>query len=82
VKKTLRDVVLKRLWLRDTWAIAFLIGFIVCNYPFLSVFNKPELVLGLPLLYLYLQLGWLLFLLMAYVFSRAQERRQDEERRS
>ncbi|UFS69678.1 hypothetical protein LPW11_17500 [Geomonas sp. RF6] len=80
--KRLKEMVLKRLWLRDTWVIAFLLGFLVLNYPFLGVFNKPALVIGIPLLYLYLQLGWLAFLFMAYFFSRAQERKHDDERRT
>lgn len=81
-KTPLRETVLHRLWLRDTWVVAFLLGFLVMNYPFLMVFNKPVLVRGVPLLYLYLELGWLAFLLMAYLFSRAQERQKDDERRS
>ncbi len=36
----------------------FLLGFFLFNYPVLAVFNHARLVLGVPLLYLYLFLAW------------------------
>lgn len=36
----------------------FLLGLLLFNYPLLAAFNTPRLVLGLPLLYLYLFAAW------------------------
>ena len=35
-----------------------LAGILALNYPLLELFNEPRLVLGIPLLYLYLFLVW------------------------
>lgn len=42
----------------DRLVALFLLGFVLFNYPFLAVFNHARLVLGVPLLYLYLFLAW------------------------
>jgi hypothetical protein len=43
----------------------FLIGAIGFSPPVLTLFNKPVLVAGIPLLYLYLFALWLLLVLLA-----------------
>ena len=43
----------------------FLIGAIGFSPPVLTLFNKPVLVAGIPLLYLYLFLLWLLLVVLA-----------------
>ena len=43
----------------------FLIGGIGFSPPVLTLFNKPVLVAGIPLLYLYLFLLWLLLVVLA-----------------
>ena len=43
----------------------FLLGFFLFNYPFLAVFNHARLVLGIPLLYLYLFLAWAALIALA-----------------
>jgi hypothetical protein len=45
----------------------FLLGFFLFNYPFLAVFNHPRLVLGVPLLYLYLFAAWGVLIALAAV---------------
>jgi hypothetical protein len=45
----------------------FLLGFFLFNYPFLAVFNRPRLVLGVPLLYLYLFAAWGVLIALAAV---------------
>lgn len=48
-----------------------LIGLIAINYPILSLFNKAVLWFGIPVLYLYLFVFWLLFIgLTAAVMER------------
>ena len=44
-----------------------LLFIVVTNFPFLEIFNKPVLVAGIPLLYLYLFLIWGFFIVLLYV---------------
>lgn len=53
-----RHSLLQRLQLRESWAILFILGVILVNFPFLHIFNKPLTVFGIPLLFLYLFSGW------------------------
>jgi hypothetical protein len=66
-----RDKADSRLKLKDTWVICFVLGLIMMNYPFLSIFNKAALSFDIPLLYLYLLVGWLFSIIIVYLFSRA-----------
>ena len=38
------------------------IGILFVNYPLLSLFSRGEPVLGIPMTYLYLFVGWTLFI--------------------
>ncbi|MHB8767171.1 MAG: hypothetical protein ACYDA8_22910 [Deferrisomatales bacterium] len=44
--------------LRQGWVIAFLLGAMMINFPFLQICNRPAFLFGVPLLYLYLFVGW------------------------
>lgn len=81
MKKGLKEVVFKRLKLKDTWVICFILGLIMMNYPFISIFNKPTLPFGIPLLYLYLLVGWVFSIFIVYLFSRAARHDSDTGRR-
>ena len=49
-----------------------LLGFLLFNYPLLSVFSADTTVLGIPLLYAYLFASWgVLIALMALVLRRS-----------
>lgn len=73
-----RGGISRRLKLKDTWAICFVLGLVMMNYPFISIFNKPDsFPLGVPLLYLYLMAGWLVSIFIIYLFSRAAARDAD-----
>jgi len=49
----------------------FLFGFVMLNYPILSLLNRKVFVFGLPLLYIYIFGIWgLLILLSAWVTMR------------
>ena len=55
-------------------AAVFLLGCALFNYPLLSLFNKPEKILDVPLLYIYIFGAWALLIgLMAYVIERRRE---------
>jgi hypothetical protein len=52
----------------------FLLGALLFTPPWLGVFDRPRLVAGIPLLYLYLFVAWgLLILLMALVTETAED---------
>lgn len=49
----------------------FLLGCVLLNYPVLILFNRPESMHGVPLLYLYIFGVWALLIgLMAFVIER------------
>lgn len=52
----------------------FLAGCLLFNYPVLSLFDRPAVFLGLPLLFVYLFAAWFgLIALMAWVIERRSE---------
>lgn len=55
--------------LREVWILCFLLGCIMLNYPFIHIFNKAETFLGIPILVLYLLVGWPLSILVIWFFS-------------
>jgi hypothetical protein len=69
--KRLRIKLRRRLQLRESWILFFIIGFILINFPFLHIFNKPETIFGIPLLLLYFFIGWLVSIFIIFLFSLA-----------
>jgi len=71
----------RKLPLKDAWAIWFLLGIVMLNYPFLHIFNKNVLILGFPLSILYFFIGWPVSIFVIYLFSvylgRASEESPD-----
>lgn len=57
------------LHLREAWVICFVLGLVMLNFPFLHIFNKDTQVFGIPLLILYLMVGWPLSIMVIYLFS-------------
>ena len=55
--------------LKDAWAIWFMLGVVMLNYPFLHIFNKNVLIFGYPLTFLYFFIGWPLSIFVVYLFS-------------
>jgi hypothetical protein len=69
---TLIQKLLKRLRVKEAWVIFFILGIIMMNYPFINIFHKPRvLVAGMPVLFLYLYFGWLISIIVIYVFIKA-----------
>ncbi|MFA7292884.1 MAG: hypothetical protein WC023_11635 [Rhodocyclaceae bacterium] len=53
----------------------FLVGFVLFNYPVLSLFDRAATLFGVPLVFAYLFLVWAgLILLMAWVVERRSDR--------
>ena len=68
---------------RGIWLFFSALFVTLFTYPLLQVFNRATLVFGVPLLVLYLLLGWLLFIGVIYRFTRRLGNRpptQDAER--
>ena len=71
MRPSLLPGLLAKLRLRESWIIFFILGLVMLNYPFIHIFSKPRTVLNIPLLYLYLQLGWLASILVVLLFRKA-----------
>lgn len=48
----------------------FLLGFLLFNFPILSLFNLKIMVLGIPLLYLYIFSVWLIIVALIYLITK------------
>jgi hypothetical protein len=53
--------------------VALSVGLLLLTYPLLNLPNMPVLVLGVPLLYLYLFAVWLAGIGVAWLLSRNEE---------
>ncbi|MSM38111.1 MAG: hypothetical protein GJT30_00600 [Geobacter sp.] len=76
-----KGLLLQRLRLKESWVIFFLLGIIMMNVPFIGIFNKPVTLFGVPLLYLYLQLGWLVSILFISIFTKSIDQSDDGEKK-
>jgi len=74
--KRLFTQILHRLQLPESWIIFFILGIIMMTFPFLNIFNKPILLFGIPLLYLYLTAGWIISIIVIYLFMIASRREE------
>ena len=63
--------VMSYLNLKETWVIFFILGFIMLNFPFIHVFSTPGRIFGIPALFLYLFLGWMISICIIYLFVKA-----------
>ena len=80
--KRLRTHIIRRLQLRESWLIFFILGIIMITFPFLNIFNKPVLLFGVPLLFVYLMTGWIISIIVTYLFmiaSRHENKSTDEK---
>ncbi len=79
MKQDLKADLYKRLNLKEAWVIFFILGIIMMNYPFINIFNKASQFLGLPVFYLYLYLGWLVSIVVIYLFVKATDHEESSE---
>lgn len=73
--------IVHRLQLHESWVIFFILGIIMMTFPFLQIFNKPVLIFGVPLLFLYLTVGWIISIIVIYLFmiaNRHEDKATDE----
>lgn len=71
--RSTRNRLLKRLQLRESWIIFFILGNVMINFPFLKIFNQPISILGYPLLFLYFTAGWAISIGVIYLFTQTIE---------
>ena len=58
----------------------FLLGALIFNFPLLSLFNLPILILGIPAFYLYLFVAWFTIIFSMLILSRSTPDQQLPER--
>lgn len=59
-------------------AFLFVLGLLVFNPPFLAIYNLPETVFGIPLLYLYLFASWACLIALAALAIEGTAEAEDE----
>lgn len=57
----------------------FLLGWVLLNYPILSIFNLPALWAGVPLLYAYVFAAWILIVVLLAAITRSGPRGRDKD---
>jgi hypothetical protein len=50
----------------------FLLGMLLFNFPLIYLFNRPVVVLGVPVFYLYLFATWALIISLTLIISRTK----------
>ncbi len=75
----IRMALFRRLCLMESWVIFFVLGLIMMNFPFITIFDKPLVLFDIPLLYLYLQVGWLISIFVIYLFVKANNLTKDDD---
>ena len=83
MKRDLKSSLLRRLHLNESWVIFFVLGIIMMDFPFIQIFNVPAQLLGIPSLYLYLYVGWMVSIFVIYLFVKSVDHEDgpDGERR-
>lgn len=71
--RSTRHRLMKRLQLRESWIIFFILGNVMINFPFLKIFNQSTTIIGFPLLFLYLTVGWAISIGVIYLFTQTTE---------
>ena len=66
--------------LHEAWVIFFALGVVMLNYPFLHIFNKDIQLFGVPLILIYLLVGWPLSIVVIYLFSVFLGKETDRKR--
>jgi hypothetical protein len=57
---------------RELRIVTFVSGILLVNFPLLSVFNKPVLIFGIPLLFCYIFVLWAFIIFMTFHLSKKQ----------
>ena len=49
-----------------------LLGWVLLNYPILSLFDRPVLLFGIPVLFLYVFFAWACLIVLIYLGTRTR----------
>lgn len=60
------------------YILTALLLLLLVNFPLLSVANRPVFVGGIPLLYLYIALVWVLAIILLFSITKRFQQRGDE----
>jgi len=63
--------IFRRLHLKETWVVFFILGLIMMNFPFIRIFFSTKRIFGIPILFHYLTWGWLISIGLIYLFVKA-----------
>lgn len=72
-------LILSHLHLKETWVVFFMLGLIMLNFPFIHIFDTQRQFFGIPLLFLYLILGWMISICVIYLFVKAIDLPDDDK---
>ncbi len=61
---------------KEWWVIFFILGFFLINYPIIHIFNKDFLILGYPVFFLYLMIGWFFSIVVIFIYAWLSDRRK------
>jgi len=56
------------------WIVLGILSFILVNYPFLQIFNRDTLLIGIPMLVFYLFGFWILAIVLLYIYMHVLRR--------
>lgn len=59
---------------KELWLILFVIGVVILNYPLITIFNQLSFIFGYPLFFIYLNVGWIVSIIVIYLYSRSIDR--------
>jgi hypothetical protein len=79
MRRKLILIILSHLHLRETWVVFFMLGLIMLNFPFIHIFDTPRQFFGIPLLFLYLMVGWVISICVIYLFVKAIDLPEDDK---
>ncbi len=65
--------------LRQWWRVAFALGCLMINYPFLHIFDRPVSLFGFPIVYLYFLFGWAGSIAVIAIYAWALKRLPPEK---
>ena len=51
---------------------------VLFTFPFISIANKPKLVAGIPVLFLYILIVWTIAIVVLYRIAERKQKKQDE----
>ncbi|HWP34154.1 MAG TPA: hypothetical protein VNM66_01020 [Thermodesulfobacteriota bacterium] len=55
---------------RETLVVLFTLGVLLFNFPVLAIFNQPQALFGIPVLYLYLFGVWAAVIAVVWALTR------------